>query len=143
MRTSLSGGSAGERRFAIVLDSGEEIKASVKSFAESLGITGHLNGIGAVREATVAYWDAAEKVYKNIAIREQAEVLALTGNVALIDGAPGMHGHVVLGLRDGRAVGGHLVCGVIHPTLELHFIESKSVLVRKKDSATGLDLLVL
>jgi uncharacterized protein len=143
MKTRGLGGDTGERRFVIVLDSGDEIEQSVTSFAESLRITGHFNGIGALREGTVAYWDAAEKAYRNIEIAEQAEVLALTGNLALIDGAPKVHAHAVLGLRNGNAVGGHVVRGVVHPTLELLFIESSYALRREKDQATGLDLLVL
>jgi uncharacterized protein len=142
MKTRALGGMDGERRFAIVLDTGDEVKASVKSFADTLGGTGYLSGIGAMREATVAYWDAGAKEYRNIDLREQAEVLALTGNVALIEGVPQLHAHVVLGLRDGRAMGGHIVRGIVHPTLELLFIESKPVMRREKDAATGLDLLV-
>jgi predicted DNA-binding protein with PD1-like motif len=54
-----------------------------------------------------------------------------------------VHGHIVLGPRDGHALGGHFVSAVVRPTLELVFVESSVTLRRVKDQATGLALLAL
>jgi uncharacterized protein len=141
VKSQLLGGVDRERRFAVVLESNEEIKASLRSFADLLRSTGHITGIGAVRDATIAYWDSRTRAYQNIHIHEQAEVLSLTGNIAQTRDAIELHAHVVLGMSDGRAMGGHLVDAVVHPTLELLFIESAWTLRRERDSGTGLQLL--
>ena len=42
---------------------------------------------------------------------EQVEVLSLIGDVALKDGEPKVHAHVVVGRSDGSTRGGHLMDG--------------------------------
>jgi predicted DNA-binding protein with PD1-like motif len=143
MKTQLLGGAEGNRRIAIVLSTDDNIKESLRAFATSHALTGCFHGIGAVRHATIAFWNPTTREYEHTEIGEQAEVVSLIGNLALTRDAFKMHAHVVLGLRGGRTVGGHLVDGVVHPTLELLFLESTPTLRREKDSATGLDLLAL
>lgn len=143
MKSQLLGGVDGERRFAIVLGTDDEIKESLRTFATSLHRTGHVQALGAVRRATIAFWNPTTREYEKIAIDEQAEVLSLVGNIALTHERFELHAHVVLGLRDGRAVGGHLVEGIVHPTLEVLFLESTPTLRREKDASTGLDLIEL
>jgi hypothetical protein len=53
-----------------------------------------------------------KKDYERIAVREQVEVLAFVGDIALQDGKPKLHAHVVSGGRDGNARGGHLLSRV-------------------------------
>lgn len=141
MKINTLDGERGRQRFAVVLSSDDEVNASLCSFAEKQAVVGFLSGVGAVKHATVAFWNPATKKYQNIEIGEQAEVLSLTGNIATTRGKPKLHAHVVLGLSDGRAVGGHLVKATVHPTLEILFLEAKEIPGRAKDSETGLDLL--
>lgn len=143
MKSRLLGGVDGERRFAVVLSTDDKIKDCLQSFATSLSTCGNVHGIGAVRRATLGFWNAATRAYEHIEIEEQAEVLSLVGNLAVAHGQFALHAHAVLGLRDGRAVGGHLVEAIVHPTLEVLFIESTPTLRRTKDADTGLDLLDL
>jgi predicted DNA-binding protein with PD1-like motif len=76
-------------------------------------------------------------------LEEQVEVLALTGNVALAKGQPKVHAHVVVGMRDGTAHGGHLIEATVRPTLEVVLVESAPHLRRSMDEATGLALIDL
>jgi uncharacterized protein len=69
---------------------------------------------------------------------EQVEVLSLVGDVALKDGAPQVHAHVVVGKSDGTAHGGHILQAHVWPTLEVVLAESPKHLRRKTDAETGL-----
>ena len=48
---------------------------------------------------------------------------------------------VILGRRDGSTIGGHLKRGIVYPTLEMHLTTLEHELVRRRDEATGLDLI--
>jgi predicted DNA-binding protein with PD1-like motif len=52
-----------------------------------------------------------------IAIEEQAELLALNGDVTEQQGGGAFHAHVVLGTRDATARGGHLIAARAPPTV--------------------------
>jgi hypothetical protein len=49
----------------------------------------------------LGYFDWQKKDYRRIPIDEQVEVLALLGVIALDDGAPKLHAHVVVSKVDG------------------------------------------
>ena len=131
------------RSWILVFDVGDEVVAGLTAFARREGLTGaHFTAIGAFSRATVAFFDLATKEYEEIPVDEQVEVLALVGNVALADGEPKVHAHVVLGRRDGATVGGHLLEGHVQPTLELGGRDGGAAWERREDAATGLPLLV-
>ncbi len=71
------------------------------------------------------------------------EVLSLVGDIAVVDGEPEIHAHVVVGLADGAARGGHLLEAHVRPTLEVVVSEAPAYLRRKKDPETGLPLIDL
>lgn len=71
-------------------------------------------------------------------------MFSLIGDIALKeDGQPQVHGHCVVGSRDGNASGGHLLEGYVGPTLEVIVVESPGYLRRKFDEETGLTLIDL
>jgi predicted DNA-binding protein with PD1-like motif len=136
------GGVDGERTFALIFETGENIIATVTRFASDLHFTaGHFTAIGALSDVTLGFFDWEQKRYKEIPIREQMEVLSLAGDIALKDGQPTLHAHVVVGKRDGTAHGGHLIEGHVRPTLEMILVESPSFLRRTMDPETGLALI--
>src|SRR5207248_10005479 len=103
--------------------------------------TGHLTGIGAVSDAVIGYFDPQRKTYLRNQEKGQAEVLSLTGNLALNDDQPFFHVHIALGLRDGAARGGHLFEATVRPTVELVLTTYSRSVQRKIDPDTGLPLL--
>lgn len=133
----------GRRTFAIVFDVGDEVSSGLLAFAREHALQGaYFTAIGALREVTLGFWSPQTREYQTIPIREQVEVLSLNGNVARTpDGQPKVHAHVVVGKADGTAHGGHLMDGVVRPTLEVILVESPRHLRRTADSATGLALL--
>jgi hypothetical protein len=141
MRSKLLGGN-GERRFAVIFGTGEEVVAGLTRFAheQGLGASG-FTAIGAFSGAVLGYFDWEKKDYEHIPVREQVEVLSLVGDIALQDGKPKLHAHVVLGRRDGSACGGHLLEARVRPTLEVILTESPAYLERELDPESGLALI--
>lgn len=130
------------RVFAVVLDPDDEVLAGLEEFASAHEVTSaSLTGIGAVRAASLSLFDPDTRAHVPIAVTEHTEVLSLTGNIALKDGRPSVHAHVVLGRRDGTTVGGHLREAVVRPTLEVIVTAYPAVLVRRLDEERGLPVI--
>jgi predicted DNA-binding protein with PD1-like motif len=131
-----------QKTWAVIFDSGDEVVAGLTKFVSDENVTaGQITAIGAFAEATLGYFDLEKKEYERISVREQVEVLALIGDVALADGQPKLHLHVVVGRRNGGAMGGHLLDARVRPTLEVILTESPAHLRRRHDPATGLPLI--
>jgi predicted DNA-binding protein with PD1-like motif len=142
MKSRLLHSEAGQRTFAVIFDTGDEVVSALTAFARRERLQGsHLTAIGAFRNVVVAYFDWTSKSYIKTPIDEQVEVLSFIGDIALKDGQPSLHAHVVLGKADGTAHGGHLVEGWVRPTLEVAVTESPTHLRRVLDKETGLALI--
>ena len=136
----LSGGDA--KTYLLVFDTGQEVMRGLLAFARKHKlVAGHLTGIGAVSDAVIGYFDPQTKTYLRNHEKGQAEVLSLTGNLALDDNEPFFHVHVALGRRDGSARGGHLFEMTARPTVELVLTAYPSPVRRKIDPETGLPLI--
>lgn len=128
--------------YALIFAKDEEFVAGLTSWAKENKLGGsHFTAIGAFREVTLGYFDRGKKDYQKIPVCEQVEVLSLIGDIALTNGVPQIHAHVVVGKSDGSAHGGHILEARVWPTLELILIESPKHLCRKYDPETGLALI--
>jgi uncharacterized protein len=126
----------------LVLRTGDDALDAIKELAVRNRIEGaSFSAIGAFQTATIAYWNWDTKKYEHIEVAEQVEVLTLTGNVARSGNDPRLHAHVILGRRDGSTIGGHLIRGLVRPTLEVFLIDYGMRLARTRDETTGLWLL--
>jgi uncharacterized protein len=134
----------GGGRFALVFDKGDEPVSELERFARQHRLTAaSFTGIGAFEGVVLGYFDRERKEYDEIPLREQVEVLSLAGDIAVADGGPAIHAHVVVGKRDGTAHGGHLLRARVWPTLEVVLIESPAELRKHTDPETGLALIDL
>lgn len=132
----------GGRVFAVVFETGEDPVAGLTRFAEQEKLAASsFTAIGAFSEAMLGYFDWERKDYERIPVNEQVEVLALVGDVTLDGAARKLHAHVVLGMRDGAARGGHLLSARVRPTLEVVLTESPAYLCRSLDPESGLPLI--
>jgi predicted DNA-binding protein with PD1-like motif len=144
VHTQLLHESGGARTFALAFDPGDDPTDGLPAFAREHEVSAaRFTAIGAFREAVLGFFSTENNEYEEIPVREQTEVLSMTGNVALHDGAPRLHAHVVLGRRNGEALGGHLLEAAVRPTLEVMLVETPATLRREIDDATGLPLLSL
>lgn len=132
------------RQYVIVLDSGEEAIAGLQNFAREYRLPGaEFTGLGAFHDVVLGFFDTDRREYERIQIDEQVEVVTLVGNLAMTDGTPSVHPHVVVAKRDGSAWGGHLLEAHIRPTLEVIVTEVPAYLCRETDPETGLALLAI
>jgi predicted DNA-binding protein with PD1-like motif len=130
------------RDHLLVLDPDDEFFKSLTDFAKKNRIEGgSFSAIGAFQQATIAYWNRETKDYENIEVTEQVEVLALSGSIARSSDDVKIHAHAVLGRRYGSTIGGHLMRGIVFPTLEIFVVDYGARLSRRKDDKTGLWLL--
>jgi predicted DNA-binding protein with PD1-like motif len=137
-------GVANQKTFAIIFNTGDQVMAGLKSFAQEQHLAAsHFTAIGAFKEVSLGYFDWEKKDYLKIPVHEQVEVLSLVGDVTINDGKPNIHAHVVLGKRDGSTYGGHLIEAEVRPTLEVILTESPAHLERRFDEEAGLALISL
>lgn len=132
------------RTIVAIFDNGDEVVDGLSALAREheLSAAG-FTAIGAFSDAVVAWFDWEAKEYREIPVDEQVEVLTLAGDVALNDGEPAVHAHVVLGKRDGTAHGGHLMRAHVRPTLEVVLTETPEHLRKSHDPESGLALIDL
>jgi uncharacterized protein len=132
MQSKLVAESAGQRAFVLILEPSEEAFSTILDFAgeQRLGAA-TLTALGAFS-------------YREIPVTQQCEVLSAIGDIAIDDGGkPSLHVHVVLGLSDGTTRGGHLLEGLVRPTLEVTLVETPGHLRRKKRPELGIALIDL
>lgn len=120
---------------------GEEFIESVKSICKKEGISsGRVQAIGAVGKSILGYFDTEEKKYVNFECK--GELVSCMGNVAKKGDDIVVHAHAVIGDKDGKCKGGHIVTAETSVTVEV-FIEGGLSLERTLDRDTGLYLLDL
>jgi hypothetical protein len=126
----------------LIFETGEEVIETLTRFAKERHISaGHFTAIGAFSDAGIGYYDWQKKDYLRNEIKEQVEVVSLIGDIAVDNGTPKIHAHVVVGKRDGSAMAGHLLDGHVRPTLELVLDDSSGQLRRRFDPESGLGLI--
>ena len=102
----------GRRTFMLVCDWGDDPVEALTDAAKRFDLrAASLTGIGAFAAVTLGFFDHARRDYRRRVIREQVEVVSLIGNIALDQGSPRGHAHVVVGRSDGGALGGHCSAG--------------------------------
>lgn len=134
----------GERTYLLVFETGEKIVETLSGFARDRGIrAARIQGIGAVREAELGFFDPARRAYERWSESEN-EILSITGNLSLEREEHKPHLHVVLGAPDGTARGGHLFEAEVGPTLELFLVENPGrEIPRERVEERGLSLIRL
>jgi hypothetical protein len=128
--------------YLLRLERGEEIHESFVRFAEEHGLKGGVvQGLGAVENAELGYYDLDRRAYDRREVPERTEILSLNGNLCRRDGKPFLHAHVILMREDGSLVGGHLFRGTVSVTGEFAIGQTDLDLVRLPDPGVGLSLL--
>ena len=133
-----------DNRYLIALSRGARVRESLTAFCAAKGIAaGTLSALGALRAVRIAFYDLDRKEYLEEVLEGDHEVLSLIGNIALVEEAPFLHAHVVLGDRGMRARGGHLVEAEVAVTLEVALTPLSEKVSRAYDEEIGLNLLAL
>ena len=103
----------------IRLDKGDEIFSSIKEFAKSEKITAaSVSGIGATDNMEIGVYDLEKGCYVRRRFSGNREILALVGNISVMDGEY-VHLHITTQGQEDYAVGGHLFNAVVSMTAEI------------------------
>jgi predicted DNA-binding protein with PD1-like motif len=130
------------RQYAVILYQGDEAFSGLVEFAEKYQVTSaHFTAIGALSGATLGWFDPARKMYKKIPIDGQHEVIAMSGDIALYQGRPTVHMHMVVGSPDGTTRAGHVLAAYVSPTLEVMVTVDPITMQKRFDPATDLTLI--
>ena len=114
-----------ERTIGLVFERGEEPIAVLERYAQEQSLdSSRFAATGALEEVELGYFDRNRQAYREVAIREPVEVVALVGDIEVSGSGPRVHAHVVFERRDGSICGGHLLRARVCPTLDLVLIES-------------------
>ena len=128
--------------FVVRLDVGEEILGTLKEFVQEQQLEGAaIQGIGAVQDTVLGYFDVHEKVYRELSIPEDMELVSLNGNLTWVEGEPFIHAHAALSGEDFVARGGHVFSSVIAVTGEFHVQPTGVRIERVPDERSGLKLM--
>lgn len=133
----------GDGLWIAILDPGEKVKATLLRFAAEQNMrAASFVALGAFERAVISYFEWDRKVYKPIPIDQQVEVITLVGDVVRNEkDEADLHAHCVLGLPDGSTRGGHLLEGIVRPTLEVTITPTPAHLVRRKRPDLGIALI--
>lgn len=138
----LEGDQEGTRTVVAVFDPGDEALSGITALAESLALQGSsVTAIGAFERVRLGWFNPSTKEFRENKFDEQMELLSFIGNIAEESGRQKLHAHVVLGCRDGSTRGGHLIEGIVNPTLELVIRELPEHMHRRHDPKSGLVVL--
>jgi predicted DNA-binding protein with PD1-like motif len=130
------------KEYAVIFSTGDEAFSGLQAFAEKYHITSaHFTAIGAVNGATLGWFDPQRKMYKKNPIVGQFEVIGMSGDIALYQGKPIVHTHMVLGAPDGTTRGGHVLDANVSPTLEVMVTVDAIAMQKRFDPETDLTLI--
>ena len=131
------------KTYVVTFSTGEELAAGLKQFAADQKLSGSsFKAIGAFSSVKLGWFDWDSKKYRpSVAFNEQVELVSLIGDVALFEGKPQVHAHVVVAKSDGTAHGGHLMEAHVRPTCEVVLTESSRNLHKEIDPESGLALI--
>jgi predicted DNA-binding protein with PD1-like motif len=130
------------KQYAVIFYQGDEAFSGLHEFAEKYHVTSaHFTAIGALNGATVGWFDPQRKMYKKIPINGQHEVIGMSGDIALYQGRPVVHTHMLVGGPDGTTQGGHVLEAYVSPTLEVMVTVDPVAMQKRLDLATDLTLI--
>jgi predicted DNA-binding protein with PD1-like motif len=130
------------KQYAVIFYQGDEAFSGLVEFAEKYHVTSaHFAAIGALNRATLGWFDPQRKMYKKIPINGQHEVIGMSGDIALYQGKPVVHTHMVVGSPDGTTRAGHVLEAYVSPTVEVVVIVDPIAMKKRFDPATDLTLI--
>ena len=130
------------REYAVIFGKADEAFSGLLEFEEKYHITSaHFTAIGALNGATLGWFDPQRKMYKKIPINGQHEVIGMSGDIALYQGKPLVHTHMVVGSPEGTTRAGHVLAAYVAPTLEVMVTVDPVAMQKRFDAATDLTLI--
>ena len=134
------------KNHVVILERGEDVIPVLEKYcAENKITSGVFNGIGAVNNIEIGYYDFEEREYHFRSEAGDFEVASMTGNIAIVDDKPFIHVHAVLSRCDKtlECIGAHIKKASVAVTLEVFLTQVDVSLSRAYDECTGLKLITV
>ncbi len=142
MQVALLNPGESTKQYAVIFYQGDEAFSGLLEFAEKYHVmSAHFTAIGALNSATLGWFDPQRKLYKKIPIYGQREVIGMSGDIALYQGKPVVHTHMVVGSPDGTTRAGHVLGAYVSPTLEVMVTVDPISMQKRFDPETDLTLI--
>jgi predicted DNA-binding protein with PD1-like motif len=131
-----------ERLLLLRFDKGENVLERLSDFFHEEQLTAALfTAIGAAAEVTLAYYDLVEKAYVDHELKEDLEIVSVTGNIGRMNEKPIIHAHGIFADRELQTYGGHIKKLIVSATCEVTLTILEGEIVRAHDEKTGLNLI--
>ena len=131
-----------DKPFILALTIGENLFEGIMRVANDAHLqAASINGLGALDDVTVAYYNLETKQYQTQLFKGMYELISMNGNIALFEGKPFIHIHAALGTEAYDVVGGHIMDATVGPSAEITIIPLGGKMGRAFDDRTGLKLL--
>lgn len=128
--------------YILRLDSGEDLIGSVQEYCREKKIkNAWFNAIGSTWDLQLAYYDLDKKTYQIMDFEEFLEIISVTGNISIKDGAIFAHAHGMFGRHDMSTLGGHINRCIISATGEVMLRALGGEIKRGFDEESGLYIL--
>ena len=125
----------------ISLQTGDEIIESITNVLKEEKIySGMINGIGAINQVELGFYNLEFKKYKKESFNNDYELTSLMGNIALKDEVPFVHIHINMSDDNFKVLGGHLFSAVTAASVEVIILLNNQSIKRKLDQNVGLYL---
>ena len=125
----------------VSIDKGELVNQKLLEVSQKEELnSGWINGLGAISDIEIGYWDIEEKIYVKKNFNDDYELLSLIGNVSLVDNKPFIHTHISFSDTKFKVFGGHLFDAKVIAAAEFCIFTSDYSLYRKLNCDIGLSL---
>ena len=125
----------------ISIDKGELVNQKLLEVAHKEKLkSGWINGLGAISDIEVAYYDIEKKIYEKQSFNNHYVLLSLIGNVSLVNDKPFIHTHISFSDTEFKVFGGHLFDAKVIAAAEFCIFMSDYHLHRELNCNIGLSL---
>ena len=130
-----------KNKILLSISKGEYVNNSLLQTAKENNIIfGWINGIGAIFDPEVGYWDIQNKRYVKKIIKGEFEITSLIGNITHKEGSLFVHSHITFTDTDFKAYGGHLFDCKIAAAGEFIIFKGQERINRSYSNEVGLHL---
>ena len=130
---------AQDNKIMLRIDKGEYVNKTILDVASFYNLKfGWINGLGAIMDPELGYYDLKNKEYIKKTIIGEFELTSLVGNLTLKDGDLFVHSHITFSDINFNAYGGHLFDCKIAVAGEFLIFRSPTEINRKYDDEIGL-----
>lgn len=125
----------------VSVDKGEFINEKLLEVAQLENLkSGWINGLGAISDVEIGYWDIEEKKYVKQKFNKDYELISLIGNITLLDNESFIHTHISFSDTEFKVFGGHMFDAKVIAAAEFCIFLSNYDLHRKLSCEIGLSL---